>query len=619
MTTDLEDAARAAVERAAEWLARFARARDGALAPAELALVLLGAACARRLGVGDGGGAERALAALLPGGRPAPEADAWFHSGGAVTSLLCAALLPDGDGGAHAFRRWCAGEWEALAARGRPASPVQARTGAWLAALLAGREPGPAPPLPPPARGAAAHAAETAEVGAVAQAVAALSGFGARPLPPGWAADGALERALRLWTFCAVKERDLDLACPLARSLGYAGLGEAPEYAEAVALVLDCQLPDGRFGSQHLAVHLQERCAGGALDVERMVHLRLTAASAWMLAEHALGGRSPLAGAAPREPAPRPRAEPARPAVPAAVLARGVREAEGRALAWVEDRLELFNPLRHADVRRAEYAVKAAAELALTCSLAGGGERYRRIARYLWDEVFATDALREHLLAKPAQLPAAGLYASLRRCGFEDAAFRARLERLVAGPYLAGAEMGPAVRMDLVHAVQSAGLAWPGEPMEAVYRRTLLAHHPDVLVLTDADAYSFTHTVFFATDFGAARPAFATDADRAYLAAALPRLLGLYMRRGNWDLGGELLMAMRYMEVDDPAAPEAWLHLLAAQREDGSWPGPVAPGERADAAGADDAAPADARWRSFADDYHTTLVGLLAIRTAPPS
>jgi hypothetical protein len=64
----------------------------------------------------------------------------------------------------------------------------------------------------------------------------------------------------------------------------------------------------------------------------------------------------------------------------------------------------------------------------------------------------------------------------------------------------------------------------------------------------------------------------------------------------------------------------AWNRLFSGQADDGSFPGPLNEASRSthDAEahpGMEVAATEEASWKRFMDDYHTTLVVLLALRT----
>jgi len=222
-------------------------------------------------------------------------------------------------------------------------------------------------------------------------------------------------------------------------------------------------------------------------------------------------------------------------------------------------------------------------------------------------------------------MPVFSLYASLRQCGFEDLTYRHQLEELIQDGYGIAVERFPFVKLNLVHSISTAGFSLGGLSAEAIYRDSLLAAHANPYFVTTHDAYSITHVLFFLTDFARVLPSCFSEADRAYFRSALPRLLEYYLRRQNWDLTSELIVSLKAAGADDsPTYYNAWLLLLASQNEDGSFSGPV--GDTLDPTG--DFNETDPResgcsstvreWNYFYENYHTTLVALLACLVALP-
>jgi len=313
-------------------------------------------------------------------------------------------------------------------------------------------------------------------------------------------------------------------------------------------------------------------------------------------------------------------------------------DAAAKALGWVQGHREDFNPLAHASVPRLKFAIKAAAELALLCSIActrrrgcGIHQAYRDLAAELWHGFFVHEPTREYLLDNPTGLPLLSLYSALYRCGYDDASYRSRLIELLRDGYVAAGERPPAGQLDFLYGLQVAGFEyrshWAGGlelSLESGYRRSLLSSRPSVYHLTTPDVYAMTHVAFFATDFGAALPDFFSADDREYFDAAMPRLLEFYVRKGNWDLTAELLIVLRCLGVSsDREVHEGWLLMLAAQNADGGFPGPVTDEirgygeEQGPAAAGSGVAPGepsvDGNWIDFRDNYHTTLAVLLAV------
>ncbi|MGA2167063.1 MAG: hypothetical protein ABSG62_02555 [Terracidiphilus sp.] len=304
------------------------------------------------------------------------------------------------------------------------------------------------------------------------------------------------------------------------------------------------------------------------------------------------------------------------------------REAELRALQWLTDRLDYFNPFRAPDAQTLNKTIKPLAELALTCEVANDSAAadrlpiYRNFARFIWDEVFSVEAFRENLLERASGGYAFSIYASLRKCGFEHLAYRQKLQELIDNRYALGYEQLPFVKLNLLHNLKTAGFTWTKPSFKQVYATSQLASHPDLYHVTVLDAYAITHVLFFLTDFGRVEADCLSDADRSYLRRALPRLTEYYIRRRDWDLSAEFLVCLKSAGLEDLSVyRDAWLLLLASQNEDGSFTGPdrlnQADGDPVTAKGAETSA-AGEKWNSFGKNYHTTLVALLALMVALP-
>src|ERR1700687_5499197 len=77
-----------------------------------------------------------------------------------------------------------------------------------------------------------------------------------------------------------------------------------------------------------------------------------------------------------------------------------VRYVEDKALSWIIDRRQSFNPLSHLNIQQIKLAIKASAELALVCALAEDNNalshlsRYRQPGDFVWNAVFQLQAPR---------------------------------------------------------------------------------------------------------------------------------------------------------------------------------------------------------------------------------
>ncbi len=309
-------------------------------------------------------------------------------------------------------------------------------------------------------------------------------------------------------------------------------------------------------------------------------------------------------------------------------LKLSAKRAEELAAGWIERHLVCFNPLLQPDPRRTQLSTKAASELALLCSIAlrdvgsNGMHQYREWAHYLWSKVMSVEAFQDYLIANASGLPAFGLYASLRECGYEDERLRARLKELLDAGYVLFSERPPAVQLDLLHSIELGSFDHDECALEDVYERTLLSSCPSLYPLTSLDVYAITHTVFFLSDFGRRQPKVMLEKVRVYCRSAIPRLLEYYLWKKNWDLVGELLIVMKELSIEKGSATgEAWTLFLKAQEGDGSVCGPREASDEdyrelhrmraeTDASGG-----RDEEWKAFVERYHTTLVALLAIQT----
>jgi hypothetical protein len=303
-----------------------------------------------------------------------------------------------------------------------------------------------------------------------------------------------------------------------------------------------------------------------------------------------------------------------------------VRLVESRALSWIKERKQLFNPLYHTNIRQIKMAIKASAELAMVCALARDNNHrsnpfgYRELMLFLWHEVFQQEALQEYLLDNPNGLPTFGMYASFRRSGFEDESYRSRLKWILSQGYMQAVEAPASAHMDFLYSLIVGDLSVDEAKMrlDEMYTRSLLAQHPPLLPLTKSDSYAITHTLFFLTDFGRRSLHRFSDQDAGYFGQALPRLLDFYVRRQNWDLSAELLIGMFVTDLCKlPAYRNGWHLLLSAQNVDGSFTGPdleeVRGPEPATLVGTP--SEEEAGWTLFSENYHTTLAVLMALQT----
>jgi hypothetical protein len=137
------------------------------------------------------------------------------------------------------------------------------------------------------------------------------------------------------------------------------------------------------------------------------------------------------------------------------------------------------------------------------------------------------------------------------------------------------------------------------------YRATSLGTQCCPAYLDLESAYSVTHTLFYLTDFGG-RPLMLPDRDTRYIRRLVGALLVHYVRAGNWDVLGELLMLVPSVGGCNSAiyglAAEAFAR---ARRADGALPANTSA-----ATAVLEASESERDDLCFQHCYHTTLVAL---------
>lgn len=212
-----------------------------------------------------------------------------FLSGGFVSPMLAAAVLPVSSGAAKQLLEICSDEWRmAEASNAFAASPTLLWTGRRLLANMGDTT--------PELRSRTWWSSEVSMLpfkyrippSAIRQMVAdvaAMSAYGRFQPPMPNPERDYLQDTLPFLTFYYLKEQDLDMVNPLLRALRYTRMTEIPEYPQAIEFVLRRSRADGSFSMRDMASHLQSASDSAAINVRRDVHLPLTVASIWALVD----------------------------------------------------------------------------------------------------------------------------------------------------------------------------------------------------------------------------------------------------------------------------------------------------------------------------------------------
>jgi len=299
-------------------------------------------------------------------------------------------------------------------------------------------------------------------------------------------------------------------------------------------------------------------------------------------------------------------------------LTAGADTAAARALDWLQagcGHLQQPRASAEAELRR----LKAVCELSFVLALLpeeGLPEELRRLREAVTDALRAAGAGGAFLKALWHQPQHANLYLpllyALGRAGALDSAARADLTLLCRRLRRLRKERLPFRSLDFLYSLYLlTGEDTFRTALPATAEAGCLGPETDLESFADGDEYALTHGVFYLTGFGAWPWPFG-EAARTRL---LPLLQALALEAeavANWDLYAEYRIADTLLLGEGAAALIPAAPLLAAQRADGSWPGPAELEPKLRGEGFGEGARGGAELRFFRD-YHTTLVAWMAL------
>ncbi len=196
-------------------------------------------------------------------------------------------------------------------------------------------------------------------------------------------------------------------------------------------------------------------------------------------------------------------------------------------------------------------------------------------------------------------------YLSLRSGGYRNEYYERILTEYDENGYLNGLEELPFRKLDREHALWKSGWRNTSPQWYQLFKATTLAKKTNPIYLNTIDAYSVTHTLFYLTDFGNQQPPFDED-EKKDCSMLIEYLLIHYMRMGNYDLVGELLIAAECIGVYDVTIyNKALTYFKSAIRTDGA-----IPCDR-DIQVQFNSSNLSSESEVFDNCYHTTLVSLL--------
>jgi hypothetical protein len=148
------------------------------------------------------------------------------------------------------------------------------------------------------------------------------------------------------------------------------------------------------------------------------------------------------------------------------------------------------------------------------------------------------------------------------------------LDRLTAGGYLAATSRSSYTRLEIAYCAGLAGVAHGAGSYRDLYATSLLATRDSALPITDADACTVAHTIFYLSDFGLRTPELDTaeiDRVRRFVVEWTEH----YSALAEWDKVAKFVLAQRCLGLDPtgtPSGKEGIRVLAAAQEESGAIP-----------------------------------------------
>ncbi len=179
------------------------------------------------------------------------------------------------------------------------------------------------------------------------------------------------------------------------------------------------------------------------------------------------------------------------------------------------------------------------------------------------------------------------------------------LARLADDGYLARVTGSPYLRLEIAYYKEMAGIGQGGGvSYRDLYAESLLAGRTEALPISDAEACTIAHTIFYLCDYGLRAPEL-EDSEVERIRRIVVELTDHYLQRDEWDNVAKFLLAQSCLGLDPVRTPsgQAGIRLLAdVQEACGAIPSPAVrllPD------------PAATRTQRFRKAYQTTLMTAL--------
>lgn len=249
--------------------------------------------------------------------------------------------------------------------------------------------------------------------------------------------------------------------------------------------------------------------------------------------------------------------------------------------------------------------LKPIGELALCCDLMIRGNfhtaKARELLEWAWLELECGEFLKLALISRPGLMMISSLYATFYRNNIKNDSLKSLIDKFSESAFSKSIQYPYWRRLDLNRALCDLDIY---ENFNYSPELTWAYHRPEPWIIENDSAYALTHEVFYITNFGASTENLA-PATINYIKNWLPSWKRIFLNDNNLDIFTELVMVS--------------LCVGKQHNEDGSFkiirnsispsgflPGPENGGKSLLAGVKDE------NRSTFLQNYHTTLVGIMA-------
>ncbi len=245
-------------------------------------------------------------------------------------------------------------------------------------------------------------------------------------------------------------------------------------------------------------------------------------------------------------------------------------------LQWINRHIDFFCPIQNQQLTL--RGVKLLSELSLVysyakkCNTINFPENTDVIFSFICSQF--ENPLYAHMPRKNPldSYPSLVGYLMLRATGYQKPYYEETLEFLKRNGYLYACEESPFRILERNHVFWRSKYLNREPDWYSLYKSSILAKEVNPIYLDDMHVYYITHILFYLTNFGE-RPIHLPNKEIRRIVELLESLLLHYVRIGNWDLVGELLINLTSLDQNDSIIYSECSKIFQnAWKQDGSVP-----------------------------------------------